>query len=328
MSTFRERRAFTLMELIVAMAITSVIALFVFSFATNLARLWRSNESGVGTELDAQIALDRIAMDLESAILQERGVPMFAVSAISQNGNDAYDYDLSGRWEDVTITGAGRPSTLHFDPDTHHYGWAGSWLRFFSAAPSMNAVGYQIIRRSAFSDSEIPLYLLHRAVVRHDKTLEAGYDITLLEDGDGNAVGYGETSSNQNWAGEITHPILTSVLVEDVVDFGVRLYVFDDSFVGDDHSPEGLKMIYPVVAGDGTIDTNETEHIAQSWEGSVSDRYPDVVEIFIRVLDDVGSDELFRAEEVEAGRDYSEIIEEHSRVYRRMVRLPGRKALG
>lgn len=315
------------MELIVAMAITSVIALFVFTFATNLARLWRSNESGVGTELDAQIALDRIAMDLESAILQERGVPMFAVSAISKTGNDSYNYSFSGRWEDVSIEGAGRPEGWHFDPDEHRYGWAGSWLRFFSAAPSINAVGYQIVRRSAFSDSEMPLYLLHRAVVRHDKTLEAGFDITRIEE-DGESAGYGENSGNQNWAGEVTHPVLTSVLIEDVVDFGVRLYVFDEGFIGDDHSPQGLKLIFPVVSSDGSIDTTETEHIAQSWSAGMGTRYPDVVEIFLRVLDDVGSEALHQAEEVEAGRSYEGIVEEHSRVYRRMVRLPGRKALG
>lgn len=314
--------AFTIIELVVSLAITSVIALFVFSFSINLAKLWRTTEGGVSTELDAQIALDTIVKDFESAIFQERGVPMFAASAISRTDSEVPDYTFSTRWDLATIANSGRPSDLHFDAINHHYGWAGLWVRFFTSSPSMNAVGYQIIRRPAFSDSNEPRYLLHRVVVRQDNTIAAGFGIAS-----GN---YSGTATSEVGAAAIEQPWVSSVFLEDVVDFGLRLYVFDPSIDASEDSPEGLRLIFPS-SDDATLDSTEHEHLASTWmvtDDDYSVRYPDVVEVFIRVLDDVGSDLLYRAQEIEAGESYEEIVEKHSRVYRRMIRLPGREPQG
>lgn len=314
----RERsKAFTLVELIVSLAITSVIAVFVFSFATSLAKLWRNTESGVETELDAQIALDVIASDLESAIFREgtndNGNPrkMFAVSAVAKESEDAVKYDFSGRWEQISKSA--RPEGDHFSPEAHQYGWAGSWLRFFTSSPSFNAVGYQLIRRKAFGDSQRRRYLLHRTLVRHDNTLVGGLDIVEGVFADGNT------------GNAIESPRLDSILLEDVIDFGVRLYVFDDAAPVQEGVPEGLRLIFPATVL-GAVDETDTEHIATDLSGSISSqRYPEVVEIFVRVLDDVGSELLHRLEEGDADLVYSDIVESHARLYRRTVRMPGRE---
>ncbi|MBC2605385.1 PulJ/GspJ family protein [Pelagicoccus albus] len=312
MNRASKQAGFTLFELIVSLAITSVIALFVFSFATNLAKLWRHTEGSVGTELDTQIALDTIAGDLESAFFAERGVPMFAVSSISKTGGDLYNYDFSGRWVNVSAEGAGRPAEVHFDPENHHYGWAGSWLRFFTASPTFNAVGYQIIRRPAFSDSNVSSYLLHRSLIRMDRTLEGGFDISLGE------YAIGTTSS------ALESPRLDAVILEDVIDFGVRLYVFEDSFPGNEDSPRGLRLIFPA-NGSGVLSDSYREHLASTAYGNdYSIRYPDVIEVFVRVLDDVGADLLRQSEDGEGLLTYEEIVEDHARVYSRMIRRRGK----
>lgn len=314
----RGKAGFTLVELIVSLAITSVIAVFVFSFASSLAKLWRTTEGGVSTELDAQIALDTIVKDFESAIFEERGVPMLAVSAISETGNDVYAITFSGRWEEPSNEGTGRPGTMHFDPANHRYGYAGVWLRFFTAAPSVNAVGYQIIRRPPFANSDEPRYLLHRAVVRHDNTLEAGFDIT--------SANYNASPTSDVSAGVVESPWLTSSLLEDVVDFGVRFYVFDENFSGNDDAPAGLRLIFPS-ANNEDLDANEKEHIASTHShDSLSASYPDVIEVFMRVLDDAGADALMYSEEIEAGESYESIVSRHGRVYRRMIRMPGKES--
>lgn len=305
----RRLEGFTVFELIVALAITAVIAAFVFSFGSSLAKLWNVSKARVDTELDANIVLDRIAMDLEAAVFQERGVPMFAVSATSRD-----DRDFSTRWVDSKIVAAGRPTELDFDPDRHLYGWAGSWLRFFSAEPSVNAVGYQIIRRPAFSNSKIPRYLLHRTVVRHDNTLEAGLNIT--------AAAYSGTGTTAVDAYTIAKPWVSVTLMENVIDFGVRLYVFDKDAPPSKDSPAGLVLIYPSTDG-ATLDKSEREHFATTGVGpSYELRYPDVVEVFIRVLNQTGADLLQRNEDVENLETYEDIVEKYGHVYRRMIRLP------
>lgn len=306
MRTIRDRSAFTLIELVVSMAITSIIAVFVFGFATSLAKLWRTSEAGVGTELDTQIALDIIARDFESAVFLDKGVPMLAATAID-------DVDFSGRWVDQSI----RPIELDFDPASHYYGYAGMWLRFFTSAPTLNAVGYQVIRRPAFSDSNIPHYLLHRSVVRHDNTFDAGFDITSEK--------YSATATSAVAAGAIESPWVSSVLLEDVVDFGVRFYVFEAGFDGKELSPEGLKLIFPVNNG-VTFDSDKRIYRAPIIaDVDASLPYPDVVEVYIRVLDDIGADLLYRSEEIEHGFSYEEIVAKYGRLYRRMIRLPGRE---
>ncbi len=303
------------MELIVSMAITAVIALFVFQFATSLAKVWRTTETGVSTELDAQIALDQIARDLESAIFQERkgkdasnaeiDLPMLAATALADS-----DVGQSKRW--VGLNKSKRPTTWHFSPAEQRYGWAGTWLRFFAAAPSFNAIGYQIIRREPFGNSTEPRYLLHRTVIRHDNTLAREFDIS--------ATGYADGNTTNG----LKSPRLDGVLLEDVVDFGVRFYIYDKTPGATDDTPAGLRLIFPADAN-GDLDDTDTDHLASDLTGNVyGNRYPELVEVFIRVLDDVGADKLLELEEGTSTESYKDIVEQHGHLYRRMVRLPGR----
>ncbi len=320
MKRFRSN-AFTLVELIVSLAITAVIALFVFGFATSLAQVWRTNESGVGTELDAQVALDQIAVDLESAVFLEKGVPMFVASGVSKANRNQ-----SSRWVDPSVTEGGRPSSLDFIPQVeedgklvnlHHYGWAGTLLRFFTASPSFNAVSYQVIRRPAFSGSVQAKYLLHRSLIRQDNTIEGGFDIE--------AGVYRDGSTSD----ALRRPRLDGVILEDVVDFGVRLYIFDERRHSGEAAPDGLWLVYPADSS-SNIDNNDTVHLASTSTGSdFTIRYPDVVEVFIRVLDDAGARMLYEIEEGErSDLSYEEIVAEHGRLYSRMIRLPGKEPKG
>lgn len=314
------RSGFTLIELVVSLAITSVIALFVFSFATSLAKIWRTTEGGVSTELDVQVALDTMAKDLESAIFEERGISMFAVNAISKDGSGSDEFSPSDRWE---LANAARPSDLNFSPISHRYGWGGIWLRFIASSPSVNAIAYQIVRRPAFVDSGRPIYLLHRSLVRQDKTLEAGFDLD-----DPNSKYFEKSGLYDGWASEVRYPRLSSAILEDVIDFGVRLYVFDETSDLKEDSPRGLRLIFPASIS-GVLDEDDREHLGSLLSGSsYGTRYPEVVEIFVRVLDDVGSDLLIELEEGESQETYDSIVEKHGKVYRRMIRLPGREPKG
>lgn len=320
MSPLRNYSAFTLIELVVSLAITAVIAAFLFSFSSSLADIWRRSQSDVDTDLDVNFVLDQMARDLESAIMLEGNDPMFALAVIAKGGEtletgevDAGPSAYLDQWKGVSA----RPATLHFDPQNHHYGWAGVWLRFFSSQPSVNAVSYQIVRRPAFSGAKVSPYLLNRAVVRHDHTFAAGYDITDSAYHDGSV-------NSELVSANIARPNLKLAILSNVVDFGVRLYAFDASETEQTaFTPVGLRMLFPGVLGTGanqTLDLSMRSYVTSTWSGVTP--YPDVVEIFLRVLSQRGADLLYRLEtDGEGEMSYEEIIEDHSKVYRRMVRI-------
>ncbi len=310
MNRYRSKSAFTLFELIVAMAITSVMAAFIFSFAGSLTKLWSKSQSAISTELDANIALDTIAMDLEGAVFLEGNGVMFAVK--TQDYDERKD---SGIWK----AGSARETTNDFDPDNHVYGWAGSWLRFFTAAPTLNAVSYQIVRREAFTGSKIRRYVLYRSVVRQDRTQTTGFDIMVSAYSDKDAPG----PALEHYPKTIRKPTVSGYLLEDVVDFGVRLYVYEADAPVSADSSRGLRLIYPSTDFSALSSTDRL-HEADSDEPAGNDYsqvYPDVVEVFIRMIDSAGSEKLRAIEMDGTDGTFEDVVAEHGRVYSRMVRI-------
>ena len=310
MKNARGKKGFTVFELVVAISVSMVIAVFVFSFSISLTQIWEETENKVGTAIDANITLDIIAADIESALLLENGTDMFAVTATDETEAEA----LSGRWKTNPSGGYARATSLHFNPAQHQYGWAGSFLRFFSAAPTLNAVSYQIIRREAFTGSKVHRYLLFRSVINQEVTWGAGLNIL---------------SSNYNIGGgtdatQLTEPFLSTLLMENVVDFGVRLFIYDSSAPPSPFAPSGMRLIYPTSDYINLSSSSSNEdHAATTHQGAnYAIRYPHAVEVFMRVLDETGARYIQDIEEgTGAPLSYQQIIDDHSAVYRRMVEI-------
>ena len=64
------RRAFTLIEMVVALAVTAVIGYFFISIGRDFVRAWDNFGDAVSRETEARAALDLIARDFESAYFQ------------------------------------------------------------------------------------------------------------------------------------------------------------------------------------------------------------------------------------------------------------------
>ncbi|MDQ8204570.1 prepilin-type N-terminal cleavage/methylation domain-containing protein [Pelagicoccus sp. SDUM812003] len=309
------RNGFTLIELIVAMAISVVIAAFVFSFGSSLAGIWKNASGQIDAELDANLALDQIARDLESAIMLEKasGDVMFAVDMLSKE--DISAIPLNDRlWK---IGSASRPETLDVHLSNHNYGWAGAWLRFFSCQPSVNAVSYRIIRRPGFTDSSTDRYVLNRSVVRQDHTLAAGWDITKGDYVDGSI-----SRTSYDLAPNIKFPTIDNAFLENVVDFGVRLYVYEAGARTED-APFGMRLVFPADENSRLSDADRTHRGRARRNVTSENRYPDVVEVFVRVLTQNGADLLRELENGAGQSDYEAIVSSHSRVYRRTVSVAG-----
>jgi hypothetical protein len=349
------RRSFTLVEFLVAAALTVVLAGLVLAAVAAVLGQWNRSIGRLGAAVQSRLALDQLTQDLQSAILRADGKVWLAVAVLP-------DTSLSGRWQPAAVAAQAKPGNAH--PRTlalgaprieeARFGVAGVWLRFFTTKPDTNAsaadlsapvaVGYQLIRQNATSSAaSAPRYLLFRAEVRRTRTssgapgtFEAGYN---LDPSASPATPYLAPNGTAGDPGNLLRPPLGSVLADNVIDFGVRLYVREGG---------SLRLVFPArPAGQGAAPAAgapttlappcaETEHLAGALPSAPGDHYrhapPEVADVMIRVLTDEGA-RLIAA--YEAGRlqppagvapaDYWwTLAEAHSQVFARRIVIPGR----
>ncbi len=310
------RKAFTLIELVVALAVTAVIGFFFISIGRDFANAWDNFGDSVARETEARAALDIIARDFESAYFLEGSDHMFAVDVLGDDSN------TGSKWEGAS---AGRPISSGFDTANHEYGWAGCWVRLITASPTLNAVGYQIIRSTIRDSVGTPRYMLYR-------------NATLAKDTVDNIQTYGMnlSSSVYTTGGGASAITRSNILAVNVVDFGVRLYIYEPASSpdypdpSDVDAPDGLRLIFPANSSSRLETTipSTLQHQGSTFVGATyGDRYPDVVEVFIRVLSQNGADEISVMEEGGSNATWEEIVENNSRLYRRYIVVRGRSGL-
>ncbi|HCR29238.1 MAG TPA: hypothetical protein DIV79_04390 [Opitutae bacterium] len=308
-----KKKGFTLIEMIVALAVTAVIGYLFISIGRDFVRAWDHIGDTVSRETEARAAMDWIARDIESAFFQDGTNVMFAVDMLDDGSN-------SGKWEASSV---GRPTSSGTDTANHEYGWAGCWVRLFTASPTLNAVGYQIIRstmRETIPPAFTPRYMLYRNAATVRETIDKELDL-------GNATAY------PLGVGDVVNPQRPNILAVNVVDFGVRLYIYEaDPTIdySDVDAPDGLRLIFPA----NTSSRLETDislaaaHQGSTFSGNVyGSRYPDVVEIYMRILTERGADLIYEMEEAGDNTFWEEIVANNSRLYRRYIVVRGSSGL-
>ena len=346
---------FTLLELLLAATLTALLAALVLATMAGVMSHWNRTAGRLSAAAAAQLGLDQLAQDLQAAVFRADGNVWLAASVLP-------DTSLSGQWRVAAVAAQGKPGNSHpgtlslaaSSADAMRFGVAGVWLRFFTTKADTNAdaadlpapaaVGYQIVRQNITSSAASEQrYLLFRAEVRRTKTaggapgtFEAGYDLnpTAMP-----ATAYMTPSATAGDPGNLSRPPLGSALVDNVIDFGLRLYVREGG---------GLRLVFPAAPAElggappcGTATplsppSIETQHYSQSIPPTASDHYrhafPEVAELMIRVLDDEGGRILAAYEAGDlhppagvAAADYWWVLAAaHSRVITRRVAVPSR----
>ena len=309
-------KAFTLLELLVAAAITALIAGFLATIVSNVGGLWSQTSGRLSTEAQGRLVLDRLSLDLSSARFQDDGNVWLAANFVNASSN-------SGIWVTALTANNQKPNNAtsfvmgSANIGDDRFALAGVWLRFFTTSRGSNtaatpttisapvAVGYQIIRRySAVTATNLNTgYYLHRAEARPAATtgtasrigvLESGYNITSAAYTTSTA-----TNNNGSVAGDPrtiqtpgTARVFDAVIAENVIDLGVRAYVHDATVAG------GLRAIFPV-GSDGKIASANTATRLRSTMPATTPAdvlttanaqpMPDVVDVMVRILTDEGA---------------------------------------
>jgi prepilin-type N-terminal cleavage/methylation domain-containing protein len=275
MKITRVEHGFTLLELLVAAAITLVLAGIMLSVTAGALAAWRRAQGVQDTAVAASLALDLLERDLQAAAVRNDTNVWLASEVINSTAQvAAHGWFVAGS---IKPAGAQSQRLLPAGPAPHiedaRFGLSGCWLRFFTGKPDTNgtgrdlsapsAVAYQILRRRIGATDGEARYRLYRADVRQTAsgsgrpgTFQSGYDITT-----GN---YATGSTTQGDAGTVLTPATADALGDNVVDFGLWFYV---------RTPSGdLQRVYP---------TTNADLSARVPQGGV---VPQVADVMLRVL--------------------------------------------
>jgi hypothetical protein len=353
------RCGFTLIEILVAAALTVLLVGFIAGIGRNVGTTWSRTSGRLGTDAQARIVFDQLMLDLQGAWFCDDGNVWFAVDVLNNaSGND------TGLWQSAEnpkpAGGLSLQMTAVNIADAR-FGTAGVWLRFFTTSRGANgganpdsisapaAVGYQIIRRFSATNpaSRETAYLLHRAEVRPAVTiagsgrpgvLESGYDITNpAYTGEATAANSGAVTGDPRGilapgSGTSSPRNLDSVLADNVIDFGVRCYVRDAG------APGGLRLVFPAHDARGELSGDPGARL-RGWlppevppnASNYNGLFPDVVDVMIRILTAEGAARLARLEREQGAAavppKYNHsgaewwwgIAQEDSRVYARRI---------
>src|SRR5690625_132104 len=149
------RSGFTIIELLVAAAVTAVLAGILLTMTNGVLRPWHKTTGSPSAHSEAQLTFDMLKEDLQSAVFRHDGGGWLAVEVLdSQASSGGRDWTVtsgSGSFKpDGNISKALDPlSSNHLPFDETRYGLGGTWLRFFTTAGGTQprAVAYQLARR-------------------------------------------------------------------------------------------------------------------------------------------------------------------------------------
>jgi hypothetical protein len=268
--------------LIVAVGITAGLAAIMLSIVVNLLDTAGRASGSLVSSNQAQVALDFLAQDLESAVMRADGNVWLAATiqpdqttAGGNCGANMANWTTGSEKPRIGVPGdAG--SSLQLAPvserfDDYRFGMAGVWVRMFSIEPDSNsnlanlstvrAVGYQMVRYTvADSTGASVRYGLFRSVVRpyHDdvvtrirSTFVVGYNLFALPYNDPAATIAGTSQTAGSGAAEpggIRRPDRSLLVANNVVDFGVRFY--------GPNSNGDLQILFPISLNGGSANNH------------------------------------------------------------------------
>lgn len=292
------RRAFTLVELLVAATITVVIAVIALQVVVSASTHGRRIQGRLSAENRARAVFDWLERDLHGAEIPENTGGWLKVTALRERG-------VGDSWMSGT-----KPAGKSWAPTAEslaeaRFGVAGCWLRLVTSLPGRErtdgeaagpgAVAYQLIRSALNADGTEVRYRLFRSEIPPSVTLASGCDLGAA------AYGVGGTG------GELANPAVNRVLAENVIDFGVR--IFSRSIRGD------LELSFPKEPG--SVDYS----VGRFGDGETAEPAPRVVDVMIRVLTEEGAERVAALESGRIAGDWWDVALANSYVFTQRIAL-------
>jgi prepilin-type N-terminal cleavage/methylation domain-containing protein len=298
------QRGFTLLEMLVAAAITLVLAGLLLGTTINVLQAWRKSQGDAATMAAATLVLDQLERDLQGAVFRENGLIWFDGRMVGSGELPSHGWDLTGggvmkpETESIRLSPEPRDGAPSRISDAR-FGLSGLWLRFITSerggggTTAPVAVGYQVVRRN-FGSTAAPTYRygLYRTRMNSQNTFNFALGIGMTDDAPAGLV----------------QPGLGDLIATHTVDFGLWLF---------NRTTEGVEQ--PVYPGNSP------------GEGVRAGVGRGVVWVMVRILTEEGATLVEAIERgrvvLPAGRTpgdwWWEQAEAHSRVFVRRIELKG-----
>lgn len=283
-----KKAGFTVIELLVAITITVVLAGLLISVTSGALDVWQRTQSRLTMNAQVKVALDLLARDLQAVVRPPTADIAFAVDVVPTGELGAHNWRMADPLikpdDAVSLQVLANATRAEQRITDARFGRSGIWLRMISTnVESGNslptALAYQINRRPISgsvneAESASVRYTLYRTKISSDVAFNQGYDLLLPF--------YASLSLSPR--GALVAPSTDEALCDNVVDFGVWCYVRQpDGSLGDPVYPAGNKAV---------------RYHASGASGAVNP-IPDVVDVMLRVLTNNGAERL---EQMELGR--------------------------
>ncbi len=320
-------RAFTLIEVLVATAVTVLIAGSLLAVTANVLNLWNRSGGLLTAGAEAGVVLDQLALDLE-ALVQRADDHVWLAATVQRDQTGTGDAGMSGTDWPAASKPRGNDSLL-LTPNSGRiedarFGQAGVWLRFFSTQPDANdsannrsaprAVAYQIVRRRVGDRYH---YQLYRSQVRPggaNSTFTAGYHLF--------SPVYVTGNGQEQHPGNVRRPNARFLIGNHVVDFGVRVYT--------PTSDGNRLLVFPLTNAEGQsfAATTDPEAFPPGYGGRpVTRGQPHAFEVMVRILTEEGARLIWNLESgrvpVPPGSIFAEhwwqLAEKHSHIHVRQI---------
>ena len=348
----RSEDGFTLIELLVAAAVTLLLAGLMITVVTNVLSTWNRCNGALGANNQAEQALDRLAQDLQTAVLRRAGRVWFAATVQPEQTGTGDCGSSMARW---STTGGGTAKPGWSDPGTRNssldlvpasgriedvrFGMAGVWLRLVVQVSDDNsaientsaprAIAYQLVRHAVGSSPGATVrYSLFRSEVRPSHTNMAtserstffvGCNLFAAPYNEANVPIPGSSQTSQSGdrePGGLRRPDRTQRMADNVIDFGVRCYARN--------AAGELIVVFPVsqtnlgfaatTASDLLPPAGASSH--RFTPGEMTYGFPEIVEVALRILTEEGAQQI---DALESGRlvgpAWWDLALAHSRVF-------------
>ncbi|WP_309384216.1 PulJ/GspJ family protein [Cerasicoccus frondis] len=248
-------RGFTLIEILAATGIMTVVILIVLSLTTNVLSVWNRSTGQLTANYEARVALDIMATDLETMVLRNRDFCWLDV-----------------RYERPTSTGITYTGALPTMPEFYFMARVEDRPRFSGASGTspvygdICAVGYKVLYQDPLTPTggAYPMFGLYRFLIDSEHTFTdvmsagSGVDLkTAMESGDGSGAEY----YNQDGVATNVDSIDTTIasaenfLSANVVDLNVIFWYHDTN----------LDLILPL-NGDWAANSSKTKGAVMTVE--------------------------------------------------------------
>jgi len=340
----RTKEAFTVLELLVALAVTAVLSGLLLTISVQVLNTQKQSSNDLETNQVAQLVLDRIEEDLQCALFRNDGNVWMELTMHHPLNTDWQEPDNPNLSKPNLARYLWAPSSMPTSTalggplEDARFGKASVWLKFFTQAPDMDidannsggarAIGYQLIRHGiTAAPTSSKRYQLYRSDVSEKNTFERGYNLPDYTEN----PHQNEDPTTLRVSSAIRIPINsdpaqtnTFSLAINILEFGVRAYVLENNSTG----AGDLIQVFP------HTQTNAAHSLKckRSPQASPGEgRFPDVIDVMIKVISNEGANILERyenglmqkPEEFTNDEYWWELAEQYCETYIRRIKIYG-----